>query len=218
MKLYVLFDIDGTLIEDKKYPKNIEKIKVAISFLKDNGVTFGICTARPFDYEVRKIIEDYNIDGSVISEGGACFYEKEMGKYKLRKTIPNKIVDLKCHISNILKMQNLEMNKDILLNQNRIMTSTIKLSKDHEDKIDKLIEVLKNEETLKEQEIKVSNENKFKIIIEPKYNNKIKAIKNWFENKNVIFISDYEENVEMHDSSIKIYSVGENKEFNASSD
>lgn len=218
MKQYVLFDIDGTLIENKNYPENVENIKEMITSLKNGNVDLGICTYRPFDSKVKQIMKDYNIDGPVIAEGGACFWEKEENKYTLKRISPDRVVDLKKNIFDALKTQNLCVDKDAIVNLNRIVTSTIRILEEHEDKISKIVEILKKNEELNEQEIKVSQGNKFKITIEPKHNNKISAIKKFLKNENVILISDYEEVVEEHDSNIKVYSVGENKKFNAYSD
>lgn len=218
MKKYVLFDIDGTLIDNKKYPENIENIKELIMSLKKDNVDLGICTYRPLDSKVKQIMKDYNIDGPVIAEGGACFWKKEESKYILKKIAPDRVVDLKKNIYDALKAQNLRVEKDAFVNASRIVTATIRVSEKNEDKISSIVETLKNIEELDEQEIKVNHDNKFKITIEPKHNNKISAIKNFLKNENVVFISDYEENLDAHASNIKVYSVGDNKEFNSCSD
>ena len=218
MKKYILFDIDGTLIENKKYPENMDEIKEQIKILQSQENVLGICTYRPFDSKVKQIMRDYNIEGPVISEGGACFWKKEESKYVLKKIVPDRIVDLKKNIYDALESQDLHAEKDAFVNVNRIVTSTIRISESKEEKINKFVEALKNIEELSEQEIKQCKDNKFKILIEPKHNNKISAIKNFFKNENVVLISDNEDVVEEHDSNIKVYSVGENETFNAYAD
>lgn len=210
----VLFDIDGTLINNNLYPQNFNEIKNGILKLQSQNISFGVCTYRPYDDEVKKIMKDYEINGDVISEGGACFYQKGKSMINPTKTITSKVENVNLIISEKFK-RHIE-NGIMKINEKRVMTATIYISKTENTVF--IFRKLKKILNSNEYDVKISFENKNKILVTPKKNGKIYAIKKYFNQDEVILISDYENEFISHDKNIKVYSVGNNKNFNAYAD
>lgn len=229
MKKVVLFDIDGTLIEKEEYPKNFNQIKEEIHFLKREKIELGICTYRPMDNNVKKIIKDYELNGPIITEGGACLFQKGIFQYhrrafnteqngNLNKWIKSVILDYwKCKKvkENVMISTNMKQKEKIILNGNRIKSATIRFPNALEEQVDSMVQWLKESQKLKEMKITRSNNDRLKVTVFPKDINKIDAIETYLKNTNVIFITDFEEVIPPHNANIKVYSVGKNNEFNS---
>ena len=210
----VLFDIDGTLINNNLYPQNFNEIKNEILRLQSKNISFGVCTYRPYDDEVKKIMKDYKINGDVISEGGACFYQKGKSITNPTKTIISEVENINLIISKKFKRY---IEKGIIkINEKRVMTATIYVFK--AENIAFIFQKLKKIFSSNEYEVKISLENKNKLLVTPKKNGKIYAIKKYLDQDEVILISDYENEFVSHDKNIKVYSVGNNGKFNAYAD
>lgn len=223
MKKVILFDIDETLISNGEYPKNFKEIKEKINNLKRQKIEVGICTYRPFDKNVKKIIRDYGLNGPIIAEGGACVYKKtligynmEVYNFGINKNLNKKI---KLILQKYRKSNQVDMHKEsnreaIMINKNRKMSSTIYFPESKENQIDSIIELLKNSSEFQNTKILRSNNNKLKVTVFPKYINKIATIEKCLKNTDVTFVTDYEEIIPMHSKLIKIFSVGTNVKFN----
>ncbi len=224
----ILFDIDGTLINNGEYPKNFDDLKKQIRIMKNNNYIIGICTFRPLTPIVKKIIKDYNLNGLIITEGGACIFRKKGFMYRMIYSGNNSKINLNKLIKKLLLSFN-RINKDnisvkisnkfksndsIMINKYRKRTSTIRIPEKMNSKVDSIITFLKNNHNLSDMVITKSYDNKLKINISPNNMNKISVIEGFFQNKDVIFITDYEELLPVHRSSIKVYSVGINNDFN----
>ena len=109
---------------------------------------------------------------------------------------------------------NFNNNDSIVINKYRNQTATIRFPEKMDQQFDLIIDYLKNSPKLSNMNITKNSNYKTKINIFPKNINKISSIEKNFKNKNVIFITDFEENLSMHNSLIKVYSVGVSKEFN----
>ena len=202
-KKIIIFDIDETLVENEIYPKNIDEIINAINILKKNNYCFGICTNRPLENFVKKIVNKYQINDFIICEGGACIYKKILGLYILKKTFIKKNINKK--LKKELKIQ----LKYVKLNNKRIRSSTIKiLDKRRKNTI---IKKLNKIYYLKDYIVQEKNS---KITIESKCIDKIKTINNIYKYEPVIFVTDYEKKLSIPNINVKIFSVGEDKIFN----
>jgi len=207
----VLFDIDETIYSNHSFPSNIDTIKKIIKEL-ENEYSFGICTNRPYDDSVRKIVNTYEFNGPLLIEGGAGIYKKINGRYKLIDTFEdyscdiNALVDLK--LSEFIGKDNYHINK------NRKYSSTVIFNDNVIHKMDDAIEFLRNNCLFKNNRLmkdKVFND---RIHVDSKNLNKVESIKKYFKNENVIFVTDYEKLPLPKYNNIKIYSVGDNKDFN----
>lgn len=205
----ILFDIDETLISNNTYPKELNIVKDKINYLKSNNYNIGICTARPFDKNVLEIMDNYSIDGPIIVENGACIYkyDKKFKKFIEKDALVDNI-DLNKLINNLINNYNKDNKLDFYVNNNRKYSSTIKCNLD----IEELSLYLKN--NIPYQDYIIYNAND-KIYIYNKNVNKINGIEKYFDNKDVILISDFEAIIPKHKSNIKIYSVGKNEKFNS---
>lgn len=203
MKKVIIFDIDETLVEKEIYPINIDEIINTINILKSNNYSFGICTNRPLEPFVKKIVNTYKINDFIICEGGACIYKKILGIYILRKTL------VKNNINKIIKKYFKNKNIYVKLNNRRIRSSTIKFL-NNIDKHD-IMKCLSNLDYLKKFIIEKYD---FKITIESKNIDKIKAINKLYKYETVIFVTDYEKRLSIPKNNVKIYSVGIDEKFN----
>lgn len=196
------------------YPQNFNKIKNEILKLQSQGISFGICTHRPYDDKVKKIMQDYEINGDVISEGGACFYPKGKNVAIPSKTIISKVKNINLIISK--KLKRYIESGIVKINKKRIMTATIYVSEAENTVL--IFQELKRIFSSNKYDVKISPENKNKILVTPQKNGKIYAIKKYLNQYEVILISDYENESILHGKNIKVYSVGNNREFNAYAD
>ena len=220
----VLFDIDGTLLINENYPYNFFKIKDLIVELKQRGYIFGLCTNRPMDKSVKKIICSYELDGPLIMEGGACLYRKKNNRFILSETYINDIF----HINKVLKTMLLKLgekranicltkkklNSDtkIIINDNRKFSATIRYPTKLLYKFDWIFKNLKSR--LKKYDFEIEKHlNKLCI-----YNSKLskfEAIERYLESMDVVFITDYEREYKRNSNTeYKVYSVGECEDFN----
>lgn len=214
----ILFDIDDTLVKNEKYPDNFNNIKKLIDVLKKK-VSFGVCTYRPYDKNVRKICANYGINGPIITEGGAYYLDLNI--------IPLNVL-LKDIISSFLKENNIDVKvsvssnykniKTIIINKDRKKTATIRFPKKMYNKIDLIINYIKNKYIMNDMNITKSYNDELKVNIFPKNINKISAIEKFFPNERIIFITDYEYILPKHNSLISVYSVGSDLQFNKNCD
>lgn len=197
-KKTIIFDIDETLVNNEIFPDNLNIIRKKIIFLKKHNYSFGICTNRPLEEFVYKIIDSYLIDDYVICEGGAVIYYRDNCITKVEEDI-NKIIRRKLDIFDI------KYN----LNMTRKRSCTIRI----EDvfKIDYIIDYLKKLTFATDFYIEKQNN---KILIHSKKIDKIKVLNEIYESRSVIFVTDYEEKLSKCNDNIKIYSVGINNKFN----
>ena len=98
------------------------------------------------------------------------------------------------------------------LNPNRINSASLHIKGNK-----KYTDIIINE-IRKENDLKVYKLNDYKIGITYKGVNKINAIKNYFQDNDVIFVTDYEEDISKHKNNIQLYSVGKNDIFNSKCD
>ncbi len=224
----ILFDIDGTLVINKQYPENFEKIKLLISKLKKEGFKFGICTGRAFDESVKKIYRDFGFNGEIITECGARVSKKKVFGFKDVLINENQVVNLNKilnrEIVNYLKSKGFKVKvfvssdkskqaKSVVINKKRQQTSTVYFPKTIEYEVQPIIEILKKDSVLKNMNF-VQASDKLKVYIYPKNINKFIAIENVFRRKEVILVTDFEESLQSKKEFIKIYSIGTNLEFN----
>ena len=223
----IMFDIDGTLLlENNKYPNNSNMIKKLIKALQKEKYIVGVCTNRAKNLKLINVIKHYKINGPLLTEGGACVYKKTFYNYKLlnkndsssilRNILINAITDFlnKENINIKLKVGGTSTSK-ITLSKHRKKSSTIYIPLFMEEKLDNLIEYLHNYNGLENYVIDRDLFNKLKINVYQKTINKIKIMEDYFKNKSVVFITDYEPYpLTSHCNLVKIYSVGLNKEFN----
>ena len=204
IKNTIIFDIDETLVENEVFPEYLNLVKEEILFLKKNNYTFGICTNRPIEEFVYKVIDYYLIDDYIICEGGAIIYNKDNYSciIKVKKNI-NKIIRRKLDIFDI----------KYTLNNKRKRSCTIKIL--NENKIDYLVKYLNSLNLLKDFYIERSDN---KILIHSKKIDKLKIINELYQDRNVIFVTDYEKYISKNNSNVKIYSVGNNINFNKKCD
>lgn len=225
---FVFFDVDDTLIRDENYPKNLENIKKQINILKKQGFMLGVCTFRTFDSTVKKIIKEYNLNGPIIVEGGACIFKKVGLFYK--KTITYKRAFF--NLNKVVKKQILEYNKTdncnipikittklknktaIVINSSRKSSATIRFPKSMKNKIDSIICFLEKNSKFNNMVISKSNKDFLKINIFPKNVNKITTIERVVNSKETYFVTDFEETFLKPKENLKIYSVGTDKQFN----
>lgn len=202
MEKVLLFDIDETLIYNNNYPYNMSSIKEKIESLKED-YDVGICTSRSYDLDAKRIIDEYNINGLIICEAGACVFLNDKLIYKYTDEVLNDKINKLLY----------EYKDIICLNKNRINSSTLSIKEEYKMCLNKIIKILKAEKYLD-----IARLNKLKIGITYKNINKIKTIDEMFNNKQVIFITDYEKNIPKHKDNIKIYSIGNNNLFNSKCD
>ena len=227
--MVILFDIDETLLIEGEYPNNKDNIKRHMSDLINKGHVLGICTFRPFDENVRDVYREYGLNGPLITEGGACITTKEQDNTFVTKLydtpkgfdLKNRVkgcledyikshnIDIKVVISNDLFIENA-----VIINAYRTAAPTIRIPKSLELEIPHILEHLEENPALDYLEIRVSSDNNLKIKMNPRYVNKIVAMEKFFGNEKIIFISDREKNLPMHNRNIAVYSVGEDKVFN----
>lgn len=234
MKNIILLDIDGTLIDNGLYPKNFNTIKKQISMLRKH-YTIGICTYRSFDLNVKKVIKDYGLNKLAIVEGGACIFKRNLFKYRMvfhdgsiKSNLNNLIKNILLvymkneNISASIKISNdfiLNNTPMVVLNSSRKMSSTIRFSKAFEGRMSSIIDFLKKNKKLSNMSITKSYDNELKLNILPKNINKMYTMENYFQNLNVIFITDFEEVLPFSSTSlIKVFSVGTNENFNSRCD
>lgn len=230
MKKFILFDIDGTLIDNGAYPENFDNIKKQISILKKDYI-IGICTYRPFDLNVRKIMKNYGLNGPVISEGGACIFDKNFLKYSMVFKDETIYFNLNALIKNIILdyINNSNINASVVISNNvkpndlavvingyRKMSSTIRFPEVFKEHIDEIISYMENNEKLKNMNITKSPDNELKLNVLSKNINKMSAIEKYFKNSYVTFVTDFEEifPTTRNSSFIKVFSVGTNANFN----
>lgn len=229
MKKFILFDIDGTLIDNGDYPENFNNIKKQISILKKDYI-IGICTYRPFDLNVKKIIKDYSLNGPVICEGGACIFDKSFFKYNmvfknetvcfnLNSLIKNIILDYiknKKIKASVVISNNIKQNEfTVVINGYRKMSSTIRFPEVFRGHIDEIISCMLNHEKLKNMNITKSQNNELKLNVLSKNINKILTIEKYCKNSDVTFVTDFEEIIPTtRNSTIKVFSVGTDTNFN----
>lgn len=230
MRPIILFDIDGTLIDKGNYPENFNSIKTQIEVLKENNFIIGICTFRPLDYRVKKIIKDYSLNGPTFTEGGACLFRKKAFKYTMinKEVEMNLTILIKDVITKFIKDNDIKTyvkvsskykhNGSIVINKYRKKSSTIRVPEALDKQIDLIIDCLKNNPQLSNMNITYSHENNLKINVLPKDINKISVIEKYYKKKQIIYISDFEEDIPAHNPLIKIYSVGIYKDFNKKCD
>lgn len=226
--MVILFDIDETLLIEGEYPDNKDNIKSLIKDLIKKGHVLGICTFRPFDENVRGVYKEYGLNGPLITEGGACItvqhknsfvtnlYDAPKGfglKDRVKKCLEEYVeannLNVKVVVSNDLLLED-----TIIINAYRISAPTIRIPKVLQNDIPKILEHLENNPALDYLEIRVSSDNNLKIKMNPRYVNKIVAMEKFFGDDEIIFISDRERNLPMHNRNIVVYSVGEDKVFN----
>ena len=227
MDRIILFDIDGTLLINNTFLPNVEKIKFLIKKLQTNNFVIGVCTNRTMNKSLLKIVNFYGLNGPIISEGGALIYKKGLLGYKSINRI-KKINELKYKLKNILKefiannklnvsvkMGNKVSKKNIIINKDRVLSSTLYLPKFIEKKVDILIKYLQNNSEIRGYSVSQDNYHNLKINIFKDNINKIKTIENLYYQKSVIFITDYEDGpLPEHGKMLKVFSVGLHKEFN----
>lgn len=226
--MIILFDIDETLLIDSEYPTNKDTIRGLIADLIAQDYICGICTFRPFDVSVREVYSEYGLNGPIVTEGGACITYREGDKFVTNLYDKPKGFDLKDRVKNCL-LEYVEKNNidsevvvsndlfqehAIIINAYRTAAPTIRIPKELEDKIPDIVDHLQDNPALDYLEIRVSHDNNLKIKMNPRYVNKIVAMERFFGNENIIFISDREKNLPMHNKNIRVYSVGEDKVFN----
>lgn len=73
-----LSNISNNYEINDNYPNNFFKIKDLIVELKQHGYIFGLCTNRPMDKSVKKIICNYELDGPLIMEGALVYIERKI--------------------------------------------------------------------------------------------------------------------------------------------
>lgn len=220
----ILFDIDETLLSDRRYPDNFNNIIKEIGLLKKQKCILGICTSRPFDSNVKKVAKDYCLNGPIITENGACIYDKKRSRYKINKNSAaninlNKLIKeiianyfKKNKIIPIIKITGVfHDNKAILLNKFRKKSTTIRFPEKLKEHTDLVVEYLKSNLDMTKMKIEKWHN---KLIVSFKNDNKINGIEKNFNNQKVFFITDYERNLPAHKDSIKLYSVGEDERFN----
>jgi hydroxymethylpyrimidine pyrophosphatase-like HAD family hydrolase len=231
IEVLILFDIDGTLINQEKYPENYDSIKKIISQMGKNDFTIGICTCRPLDHSVKKIFKDYGLNGPIVTECGACIYQKNVFGYKLLFTYKkqdfniNKFLkkyifeyELKNNLKITVKISdvNSKDNETIVINKNRKMSSTIRFPKSLYTDIESIVDILKDVPELNCMNIARDQNNRLKVNVYPKYVNKIFTTENYFKNKNVVLVTDFEDvSNHSHNTLLKVYSVSSNKKFNS---
>lgn len=207
----VLFDIDETIYSNHSFPSNIDTIRSLIEKLSDK-YTFGICTNRPYDENVINIVNEYGFNGPLLIEGGAGIYKKINGEYKLIDTFDMYAYDL-----NTLVQVKLEeyINKDLFtINDNRKFSTTIILNESMISRINDVVKYLKSISLFNSNRIIKDKIFPNRIHLDHKDLNKIKAIKRYFKNDEVYFITDYEALPLPTYKSIKVYSVGNDQGFN----
>lgn len=228
--MIVLFDIDGTLVENNLYPNNFDSIKQLIIDLKSQGVLLGLCSCRSFDSSVRKVYKDYALNGPIITECGGCKYQKQLFKYKLQTTYltPNFNLNklLKKSILTYTKKNNLNIavkvsslsldNRAVItINKKRKASSTIRLPESLHSHIKDMVDMLKAVPQLADMTITVDKFHPLKILVYAKDVLKISAIENYFKNTSVVLVTNYEEvKSSSYSPLLKIYGVGLDKEFN----
>ena len=201
----IIFDIDETLVDNEVFPDNLDIILKEINKLKKQNYSFGICTNRPLEKFVKKIVDVYMIDDYIICEGGAIFYKKERGKYiEINNYVKKNINDFVKK-----KVEIFDKKNYYIFNEDRKTTSTIRVLDN--SKIDYLVNYLKSFIELKDFDIEKSNS---KILINSKNIDKIKTINDIYKDCSVIFVSDYERMLSVPNNNIKIYSVGKDTKFN----
>ena len=107
-----------------------------------------------------------------------------------------------------------ELEDAVIINAYRTAAPTIRIPKSLELEIPHILEHLEDNPALDYLEIKLSSDNNLKIRMNPRYVNKIVAMERFFGDEKIIFISDREKNLPMHNRNIVVYSVGEDKVFN----
>lgn len=202
----IIFDIDETLVNNEVFPPNNDLIIKHILNLKMHNYSFGICTSRPLDDFVKKIVKTYLIDNYIICEGGAIVYKKNNNTYiKVKKYVKNDIN--KFIIKKISEIVPINM---YIYNKNRIVTSTIRMNNNNNN-ID-LLSYLYNFYELKD--FNVDNNNNNKIFIYHKKIDKIYTINDIYKVGKVIFVTDYEKKISNPNKNIQVYSVGTDSNFN----
>ena len=227
--MVILFDIDETLLIEGEYPQNKDNIKSHMTDLIGRGHTLGICTFRPFDENVRRVYSEYGLNGPLITEGGACistkgdnntfvtklydapkgFGLKDRVLECIREYIESRGISTDVVISNDLTIKDA-----VIINAYRTAAPTIRIPEGLASEIPHILEHLENNPALDYLDIKVSSDNNLKIRMNPRYVNKIVAMERFFGEEKIIFISDREKNLPMHNRNIVVYSVGEDKVFN----
>lgn len=224
--IVILFDIDETLLSEGRYPKNFIRIKKTIDILKRKEYLFGICTSRPLDKNVKKVARDYGINGPIIAENGACTYKKNHNIYEIISSDNDDNTNLNMNVKKtlvqylkknnfitIIKMtKNFQDSESILLNKNRIKSSTIRIPEKMHEYTAEIADYLRKNLNITKINVKNHNEGKINVSFE-KYN-KITEITRLFKKQQVYFITDYEEHIPISKNQIKLYSVGENYNFN----
>lgn len=87
----ILFDIDGTLILNKKDAVPSLKVKEAIA-KANNNVHVGIVTSRPY-YMAQSIFNDLKLSGPSIISGGSQIVNVESGNALWEKTVDAEIIE-----------------------------------------------------------------------------------------------------------------------------
>lgn len=229
MKKFILFDIDGTLIDNGTYPENFDNIKRQIDMLKKDYI-IGICTYRPFDLNVKRIIKDYGLNGPIICEGGACIFDKSFLKYNmvfkneatqnLNILIRNIILDYiktKNIKASVVISNNIKQNEfTVVINGYRKMSSTIRFPQIFKEHINELVSYMLSYKELENMNITKIPNSELKLNILSKDVNKISTIEEYFINSEVTFVTDFEEifPTNRNSSYIKVFSVGTNTDFN----
>ena len=207
----VLFDIDETIYSNHSFPDNIDIIKKLMKKLSNN-YSFGICTNRPYDENVKKIVDAYEINGPLLVEGGAGIYKQINGTYRLIDTFNDYSYDLNELID--MKLADFINKEYYEIHRNRKYSSTVVFKDIILHKMDDIIDYLNNISLFKNNKIIKDIFFNDRIHVSDKRLNKVKAIKKYFKNEKVIFVTDIEDLPLPIYKNIKIYSVGNNNEFN----
>lgn len=226
MKPVIFFDIDETLYFKYGYPNNLTQIQDAIAKMKNTGFKFGLCTQRPFDDFVKNLADIYGINSYIISEGGACIYEKNyaygkvFGWNNLVKSLNSQVKEL---ITAYLRKEKIitpvvidckfDCEDIVYLNKFREETSTIRLPRALQFLVNDLIYYLKTNPQLTNYNISQDPYSSLKINIVPLGLSKVVTIQKFIEG-NSILITDYESEKTPHDTRLEVYSVGNNSDFN----
>ena len=211
-RMTILFDVDDTLLQNQQYPDNYSKIVELIDILKEKNIVFGICTYRPYDKVIEKIVTDYKINGPIITEGGAIFNNK-MTLNIIVKEILEEIIEKSNLKYKIIIDNNYNDNNLIIINKDRKNTSTVRFPLKTQKNIKQIINKMKEYNVMKKMNIFISENNDIKINIMPKGTNKINSVEKMIKDNTIILITDYEKNIPKK-SKVIVYSVGNNNEFN----
>ena len=210
MKPVIFFDIDETLYFKYGYPNNLTQIQDAIAKMKNTGFKFGLCTQRPFDDFVKNLADIYGINSYIISEGGACVYEKDNVYKKVFGW--NKLVKSLNLVVKELITAYLRKKKKIIFYFLNI-AFPIRLPRTLQFLVDDLICYLKTNPLLTNYNINQDPYSSLKINIVPLGLSKVITIQKFIESDSIL-ITDYESEKTPHDTRLEVYSVGDNSDFN----